>query len=129
MSRLMNRYFNQKGYNMKVLKVVVVTASIVAGLATLSISLSADAATRTAVSKNDKNVTFTITDSDCIFYKDIPAGAPLRAASAYDAGTNATIIGCALDYGSQIEFQLVNEKESKHYQFVLPTADFSDVKE
>jgi hypothetical protein len=109
---------------MSVKKTIITTVSIVLGLALLSNGLSAYAANRTAVSKLDKNVTFTVTDKPCEFFAGIPDGAPIVAASAYDAKANLTIVGCALDYGTQIEFQLVNEAEKKHYQFVLPSEDF-----
>jgi hypothetical protein len=79
---------------------------------------------RTAVSKVDKNITFTITDSPCTFFPSIPSGAPLKAAKAYDATTKVSLVGCALDYGDLTELQLVNEAEKKHYQLMIPTKDF-----
>ena len=91
------------------------------------LATTAYAESRTAVSRIDRNVTFTITDEPCVFFTGVPDGAPIKTASAYDAAKNLTIVGCALDYGTQIEFQLVNEAEKKYYQFILPSADFKEV--
>lgn len=78
----------------------------------------------TAVSKVDKNISFTITDNVCTFFPNLPTGAPLKEARAYDANTKVSLVGCALNYGELTELQLINEAEKKHYQLMIPTKDF-----
>jgi hypothetical protein len=90
----------------------------------MALSLNVLAAERTAVSRIDKNVTFTITDKECIAFPSLPEGAPLKEARAYDAAKNESIYGCALDYGTKIEFQLISSDQKKHWQFFIPTNDF-----
>lgn len=90
----------------------------------LLLSTAAQADERTAVSKLDKNVTFTVTDNPCTFFPALPDGAPLKEARAHDANKNISLVGCSLNYGSETELQLVNEAEKKHYRFMIPTKDF-----
>ena len=87
--------------------------------------LVATALPRVAVSKADSNITYTITDAPCKAFAN-PDGAPLRAAEAFDAKKGVTIYGCALDYGKYIEFQLIDETQTKHFQLVVPAIDFKD---
>jgi hypothetical protein len=93
-------------------------------LVLLLVSSTAFAGELTAISKVDKNISFTITDNACTFFPNLPTGASLKEARAYDANTKVSLVGCALNYGELTELQLVNEAEKKHYQLMIPTKDF-----
>jgi hypothetical protein len=77
-----------------------------------------------AISRADSNVLFTITDNECVSFPILSDGSTLREATVYDAGTGKTLMGCAIDYGMEVELQFINDAEKKHYRFIIPSADF-----
>jgi len=86
------------------------------------VSSTAFAADRSAVSKIDPNVTYTMTDEPCSVYPN-PDEAPLKAAMGHDKASGKTIYGCAVDYGTMVEFHLVDETRTKQYTILVPSKD------
>jgi hypothetical protein len=72
------------------------------------------------------SVTIYLTDDPCLMWKVEPGGPVLFAAKAKDTLVGEEVYGCwTRGTDGKVEIKLVNTKDSKMYDFVLPEALFT----